>query len=109
MDVVKRNIEALRGQISLVQHRGPGTTTQIRLPLTLAMIDGFLTLVGGVHYVLPLAVVASASTCRASAARRRSAPAAPSTCAARCCPTWTWRCSTAPPRARQATAAAAAA
>lgn len=57
MDVVKRNIESLRGQISLSSQEGRGTTTQIRLPLTLAMIDGFLTLVGGVHYVLPLAVV----------------------------------------------------
>jgi len=57
MDVVKRNIESLRGQISLASVEGHGTTTQIRLPLTLAMIDGFLTLVGGVHYVLPLAVV----------------------------------------------------
>jgi two-component system, chemotaxis family, sensor kinase CheA len=57
MDVVKRNIESLRGQIALASQDGQGTTTQIRLPLTLAMIDGFLTLVGGVHYVLPLAVV----------------------------------------------------
>ncbi|MDE2504712.1 MAG: chemotaxis protein CheA, partial [Burkholderiales bacterium] len=57
MDVVKRNIESLRGQITLASQEGRGTTTQIRLPLTLAMIDGFLTLVGGVHYVLPLAVV----------------------------------------------------
>ncbi len=57
MDVVKRNIEALRGQISLASTAGKGTTTQIRLPLTLAMIDGFLTLVGSVHYVLPLSVV----------------------------------------------------
>ena len=57
MDVVKRNIESLRGQIALASQEGQGTTTQIRLPLTLAMIDGFLTLVGGVHYVLPLAVV----------------------------------------------------
>ena len=57
MDVVKRNIEALRGQISLTSSEGRGTTTQIRLPLTLAMIDGFLTTVGGVHYVLPLSVV----------------------------------------------------
>jgi two-component system chemotaxis sensor kinase CheA len=57
MDVVRRNIESLRGQISLASTDGRGTTTQIRLPLTLAMIDGFLTLVGGVHYVLPLAVV----------------------------------------------------
>jgi len=58
MDVVKRNIESLRGQISLASTEGRGTTTLIRLPLTLAMIDGFLTLVGGAHYVLPLAVVA---------------------------------------------------
>jgi two-component system, chemotaxis family, sensor kinase CheA len=57
MDVVKRNIEALRGQIALTSAEGQGTRTQIRLPLTLAMIDGFLTLVGGVHYVLPLGVV----------------------------------------------------
>jgi len=57
MDVVKRNIEALRGQISLSSTEGHGTRTQIRLPLTLAMIDGFLTTVGQVHYVLPLSVV----------------------------------------------------
>ncbi len=57
MDVVKRSIESLRGQIALASTHGRGTTTQVRLPLTLAMIDGFLTLVGGVHYVLPLAVV----------------------------------------------------
>jgi two-component system chemotaxis sensor kinase CheA len=58
MDVVKRNIESLRGQIALSSREGHGTTTQVRLPLTLAMIDGFLTMVGGAHYVLPLAVVA---------------------------------------------------
>jgi two-component system chemotaxis sensor kinase CheA len=57
MDVVKRNIEALRGQIALTSVEGRGTTTQIRLPLTLAMIDGFLTQVGGVCYVLPLEIV----------------------------------------------------
>ncbi|MFY7866218.1 chemotaxis protein CheA [Roseateles sp.] len=58
MDVVKRSIEALRGTISLSSQAGHGTLTQIRLPLTLAMIDGFLTMVGGVNYVLPLAAVA---------------------------------------------------
>jgi two-component system chemotaxis sensor kinase CheA len=58
MDVVRRNIEALRGQISIASQAGVGTTMQIRLPLTLAIIDGFLTQVGAVHYVLPLAVVA---------------------------------------------------
>ncbi len=71
MDVVKRNIESLRGQISLASTEGRGTTTQIRLPLTLAMIDGFLTLVGDVHYVLPLAVVSECidlpRECRANA------------------------------------------
>lgn len=57
MDVVKRNIEALRGTIALTSEVGKGTLTQIRLPLTLAMIDGFLTMVGGVNYVLPLSAV----------------------------------------------------
>ena len=57
MDVVKRNIESLRGQIRVFSEPGRGTTMQIRLPLTLAMIDGFLTQVGGVCYVLPLDIV----------------------------------------------------
>jgi two-component system chemotaxis sensor kinase CheA len=73
MDVVKRNIESLRGQISLASTEGRGTTTQIRLPLTLAMIDGFLTLVSGVHYVLALAVVSACidlpAECRAQPGR----------------------------------------
>ncbi len=54
MDVVKRNIEALRGQMDIHSVQGQGTTTQIRLPLTLAIIDGFLTTVGGIHNVVPL-------------------------------------------------------
>lgn len=58
MDVVKRNIESLRGQIKIASQAGRGTTMQVRLPLTLAIIDGFLTSVGGVSYVLPLELVA---------------------------------------------------
>ena len=58
MDVVKRNIEALRGQIYIASEEGVGTTMQIRLPLTLAIIDGFLASVAGVSYVLPLEIVA---------------------------------------------------
>ena len=57
MDVVKRNIEALRGQMMLASEAGRGTTTQIRLPLTLAIIDGFLCEVGDVNYVVPLEMV----------------------------------------------------
>ena len=57
MDVVKSSIEALRGQMQLASEWGRGTTTQIRLPLTLAIIDGFLTSVGGTYYVLPMEIV----------------------------------------------------
>ncbi|WP_293998185.1 chemotaxis protein CheA [Sphaerotilus sp.] len=58
MDVVRRQVESLRGQILLHSTPGAGTRVQIRLPLTLAIIDGFLTQVGGVDYVLPLDSVA---------------------------------------------------
>ncbi|WP_217808663.1 chemotaxis protein CheA [Derxia lacustris] len=54
MDVVRRNVESLRGQIQIASQPGEGTTMQLRLPLTLAIIDGFLTSVGPVHYVVPL-------------------------------------------------------
>ncbi|MEW6612562.1 chemotaxis protein CheA [Thermithiobacillus tepidarius DSM 3134] len=57
MDVVKRNIEALRGSIEVDTREGEGTTFRIRLPLTLAIIDGFLVGVGRASYVLPLDAV----------------------------------------------------
>lgn len=57
MDVVKRNIEALRGDIELKSKKGEGTTLIIRLPLTLAIIDGFLVKVGETFYVVPLDMV----------------------------------------------------
>lgn len=57
MDVVKRNIQALRGQISISSVAGKGTTFSIRLPLTLAIIDGFMLGVADAHYVVPLDVV----------------------------------------------------
>jgi len=57
MDVVKRNIEALRGTIELASHESLGTTVRIRLPLTLAIIDGFLVGVGRNRYVIPLDMV----------------------------------------------------
>lgn len=54
MDVVRRNIEALRGSISLNNQPGVGLQVDIRLPLTLAIIDGFLVGVGRSKFVLPL-------------------------------------------------------
>jgi two-component system chemotaxis sensor kinase CheA len=54
MDVVKRNIEALRGNVEVASRAGSGTTFRIRLPLTLAIIDGFLVGVGKSSYIVPL-------------------------------------------------------
>jgi two-component system chemotaxis sensor kinase CheA len=53
MDVVRRNIEALRGKIEIDSVLGAGTTFRMRLPLTLAIIDGMLVRVGGERYVVP--------------------------------------------------------
>ncbi len=57
MDVVKRNIEALRGTVDIDSEENVGTTVRIRLPLTLAIIDGFLVGVGKSSYVIPLDMV----------------------------------------------------
>jgi two-component system chemotaxis sensor kinase CheA len=54
MDVVKRSVEALRGAITLTSRPGMGTLTQMRLPLTLAIIDGFMVGVGAARFILPL-------------------------------------------------------
>ncbi len=57
MDVVKRNIEALRGIVDIESEEGKGTTVRIRLPLTLAIIDGFFVVVGRTTWVVPLDMV----------------------------------------------------
>jgi len=57
MDVVKRNITALRGTIQIDSTPGVGTTMRVRLPLTLAIIDGFQVAVGGSVFVVPLEMV----------------------------------------------------
>jgi two-component system chemotaxis sensor kinase CheA len=57
LDVVKRNITALRGSIEVESREGEGSTFRIRLPLTLAIIDGFLVGVGRASYVIPLGTV----------------------------------------------------
>jgi two-component system, chemotaxis family, sensor kinase CheA len=54
MDVVKRNLEQLGGRLELSSAAGQGTTVTIRLPLTLAILDGMLITVGNHTYVVPL-------------------------------------------------------
>ena len=57
MDVVRRNVEALRGVISIESRAGVGTTITIRLPLTLAIIRGFAVGVDEETYIMPLDAV----------------------------------------------------
>jgi len=57
MDVVRRNIESLRGSVDIEGNEHGGTTVSIRLPLTLAIIDGFLVRIGNSSYVIPLDMV----------------------------------------------------
>ena len=57
MDVVKRTIESLRGAIDVASTPGEGSTVVLRIPLTLAIIEGLLVRVGDGRYVIPLAAV----------------------------------------------------
>ncbi len=76
MDVVRSNIEALRGTVMLDSVEGRGSTIEIRLPLTLAIIDGFLIGVGPSKFVFPLdavvEVIENRPTATALDARGRS-------------------------------------
>jgi two-component system chemotaxis sensor kinase CheA len=54
MDVVRRNIQTLRGSVHVTSQPGAGTTVRIRLPLTLAIIEGFGVGVGNETYVIPV-------------------------------------------------------
>lgn len=53
MDVVKRNIEKLRGKVEILTELGRGTTFRIHLPLTTAIIDGLIVRVGAERFILP--------------------------------------------------------
>jgi len=60
MDVVRSNISELGGEIDIESHPGEGTRVTIRLPLTLAILDGMSVAVGGETFVLPLGYVIEA-------------------------------------------------
>jgi two-component system chemotaxis sensor kinase CheA len=57
MDVVKKTVEALRGTIDITSKPGEGSVVALRIPLTLAIIDGLLVRVGKGSYVIPLSAV----------------------------------------------------
>jgi two-component system chemotaxis sensor kinase CheA len=57
MDVVKKNIEALKGTLKISSVKGKGTEMNLRLPLTLAIIDGLLIRISDQFFIIPLAVV----------------------------------------------------
>jgi two-component system chemotaxis sensor kinase CheA len=57
MDVVKRNISDIRGEISVTTKPGAGSTFIIKLPLTLSILDGLLVKIGNTDFILPLSSV----------------------------------------------------
>lgn len=71
MDVVRSNIKALRGTVGVITAAGQGTTFQLRLPLTMAIIDGFLIGLGDSRYVIPLETVVECLALPAEAAEDR--------------------------------------
>ncbi len=57
MDVVKKSIDALQGAIEITSNRGKGSTITLKLPLTMAIIDGLLVRIDTAFFVLPLAAI----------------------------------------------------
>jgi two-component system chemotaxis sensor kinase CheA len=72
MDVVRRNIEALRGSVVVQSQQGQGSRFTIRLPLTLAIIDGFLVGVDKSSFVIPLDMVVQCMELPAGASTERN-------------------------------------
>jgi len=69
MDVVRRNISALGGSVEIESAAGLGTRMTVRLPLTLAIMDGMSIAIGGESYILPLASVVESMQTNSKALR----------------------------------------
>jgi two-component system chemotaxis sensor kinase CheA len=69
MDVVRRNVEALNGSVTVESEAGLGSTIRLRLPLTPAVVEGLLARVGNDTYILPLTAVLESVRPKASAIR----------------------------------------
>ena len=57
MDFVKKTVDSLRGRVDIVSVPGEGTSVTLRLPLTLAILDGLMVKVGSESFILPLSSV----------------------------------------------------
>ena len=57
MDVVKRNIENIRGKVTIRSEEGRGSSIILRIPLTLAIIDGMMIRLGKTRYTIPLIAI----------------------------------------------------
>lgn len=70
MDVVRRNVRDLGGSVSVRSVSGKGSTFTIALPLTLAIVDGLVTAVGGERYIVPLISIVESLRLKASDVRK---------------------------------------
>ncbi|HYI08736.1 MAG TPA: chemotaxis protein CheA [Thermoanaerobaculia bacterium] len=73
LDVVRRNIDAIHGSVSVESEPGRGTTFRVRLPLTLAIVDGLGVGVGGETFVIPMEAVVEALHLPAGTVEREEA------------------------------------
>jgi two-component system chemotaxis sensor kinase CheA len=72
MDVVKRQIDALRGSILIASRHGSGTSISLTLPLTLAIIEGLLVQIAGDRFIFPMSAVSENVELRREDRRRQN-------------------------------------